>query len=86
MKKRIKFITIDNWNRAIFKLQFGEPTFKETKIYLVDINNTFSINTTEDEIKEFYKDKNLKDILVFHGNRIFTEPMGNSLSFDMEIV
>lgn len=71
-KRHIKFIKIDGYNRPIFKVM-------ERGYYISDTGNLFPADTTEDAIKEFYKDKNLNEVLTYHGSRVDCEPEGNAL-------
>lgn len=76
----LKFITIDDWNRPIFEVL-------EKKYYVSDLNNLFDWNTSELEIKSFYKDKDLSKVLTYHGSSKDCEPMGNQLKeFNFVIV
>lgn len=79
--KKIKFITVDDWNRPIFRMKHNGRFY-----YLSDINNLFDYGTTEQKIKQFYKDKKpLRDYITFHGHRIDDDPMGTTMRFDLEI-
>ena len=79
-KRHIKFIKIDGWNRPIFKVL-------EKEYYISDLENLFPIDTPESKIKEFYKDKDLCDVLTYHGSKADCEPMGNKLKeFNFVIV
>ena len=71
-KRHIKFIKIDGFNRPIFKVM-------ERGYYISDTGNLFPVDTTEDTIKEFYKEKNLNEVLTYHGSRVDCEPKGNTL-------
>ena len=79
--KKIQFVTIDDWNRPIFKMKHNGRFY-----YLSDINNLFDYGTTVQRIKQFYKDKKpLRDYITFHGHRIDDDPMGTTMRFDLEI-
>ena len=75
----VKFVRVDDWNRPIFKVE-GK------KYYLSDTGNLFDYGAKEEEIKEFYKDKNLRDLLTFHGYCIDCEPSGGRLKYDLKLV
>ena len=78
----IKFVGVDEWNRPAFK-----PVDKTKKYYLTDVNNLFSENATEEEIKKFYADKKpLRDFITYHGYSLDDDPMGSKLKFDLEII
>ena len=79
-KLKIKFVGIDDWNRPIFKGQ-GK------KYYLSDVNNLFDYDATDEQVKEFYKDKdNLRELLTFHGYSVDSEPNGGMLKYDLKLV
>ena len=79
-KLKIKFVGIDDWNRPIFKGQ-GK------KYYLSDVNNLFDYGATEEQVKEFYKDKdNLRELLTFHGYSVDSEHNGGMLKYDLKLV
>ena len=79
-KLKIKFVGIDDWNRPIFK---GEGK----KYYLSDVNNLFDYDATDEQVKEFYKDKvPLNSYITYHGRSIDDEPNGGKLKFDLEIM
>ena len=89
--RKIKFKGIDNWNRPIFvdidSLKKQDGSLNATKgFYITDLNNLFRDGTTEQEIKEFYKDKELNKILVYKGNYPNSEPMGIDLEKDTLIL
>ena len=79
----IEFITIDDWNRPIFK-----PIDKSKKYYLSDIGNLFDYGTTEKQIKEFYEDvsDHLGDYITYHGKSIDTDPHGVPLKYELRLV
>lgn len=78
-KRLVKFVGIDDWNRPIFKVL-------EKNYYLSDVHNLFDYGTTEEEIIEFYKDKELNRHLTYHGSKFDSEPMGNRLDYNFELV
>lgn len=79
---KIKFVTIDDWNRPIFK-----SLDKSKRYYLSDVNNLFNYGTSEEQIKEFYKDlKPLREYITLHGICIDVDPHGGHLEYDLEIV
>lgn len=81
-KLKIKFVGIDDWNRPIFK-----PENKKKKYYLSDVNNLFDYGTTDEQVKEFYKDKvPLNSYITYHGRSIDDDPNGGKLQFELEIV
>lgn len=71
-KRKIKFEGIDAWNRPVFKVI-------EKKYYISDLENLFSFDVSKKEIKEFYNNKKLSNILTYHGTYFDSEPMGNKL-------
>lgn len=71
-KRLVKFVGIDDWNRPIFKVL-------EKNYYLSDLHNLFDYGTTEEQIKEFYKDKELNRHLTYHGRSKDCEPEGYSM-------
>lgn len=76
----IKFVRVDDWNRPIFKAE-GK------KYYLSDVNNLFDYGATDEQVKEFYKDKdNLRELLTFHGYSVDSEPNGGMLKYDLKLV
>lgn len=76
----IKFVRVDDWNRPIFKAE-GK------KYYLSDVNNLFDYDATDEQVKEFYKDKdNLRELLTFHGYSVDSEPNGGMLKYDLKLV
>lgn len=75
----IKFKTIDFWNRPIFSVE-------GRKVYLSDVNNLFDYGTTEESIKEFYKDKDLHECLTIHGSCIDSEPLGTRVKSALDII
>lgn len=76
----IKFVRVDDWNRPIFKAE-GK------KYYLSDVNNLFDYGATEEQVKEFYKDKdNLRELITFHGYSVDGEPNGGMLNYDLKLV
>ena len=79
----IKFVTIDNWNRPIFK-----PVDKSKHYYLSDLFNLFDYGTTEEQIKDFYKDvsDHLRDYILYHGRSIDTDPNGIQLEYELRLV
>lgn len=79
-KMQIKFVGVDEWNRPVFK-----PLNKN--YYLTDTNNLFDYDATEKEIKQFYSDLTpLNNYIVYKGKSFNSEPMGNELDYDLEIV
>ena len=81
-KLKIKGVGIDDWNRPIFK-----PENKQKKYYLSDVNNLFDYGATDEQVKEFYKDKdNLRELLTFHGYSVDSEPNGGMLKYDLKLV
>ena len=65
------------------------PIFKGEgkKYYLSDVNNLFDYYATEEQVKEFYKDKdNLRELLTFHGYSVDSEPNGGMLKYDLKLV
>lgn len=79
----IEFVTIDDWNRPIFK-----PVDKSKHYYLSDVGNLFAYGTTKKQIKEFYKDvlDHLGDYITYHGRSIDTDPIGVSLKYELRLV
>ena len=79
----IKFVTIDDWNRPIFK-----PIDESKHYYLSDVGNLFDYGTTEEQIKDFYKDvsDHLGDYILYHGRYIDTDPNGVQLKYELRLV
>lgn len=79
---QIKYVQVDWWNRPIFK-----PVDKTKKYYLSDVNNLFNYDTSEEEIKKFYKNlKPLNDYITYHGRTVDIDPHGGKLKADLELV
>lgn len=80
-KLRLKFVDVDFWNRPVFKIE-------DRKCYLSDVNNLFDYGTKVEQIKEFYKDKNLREHLTIHGSTIDCDPLGArvGIRYEMEII
>lgn len=78
---KIKFVTIDDWNRPIFK-----PIDESKHYYLSDVNNLFDYNTTEKQIKQFYEVDNLEEIITYHGRSIDTDPQGSCLKYKLRLI
>ena len=79
-KRFVKFVYIDDWNRPVFKVL-------EKGYYLSDLHNLFDYGTTEKQIKDFYKDKELNRYLTYHGKIKDCEPMGCSMcEYNIELV
>ena len=77
---KIEFVGVDDWNRPIFK-----PV--EKNYYLSDVNNLFDYGTSEEKIKQFYKDlKPLREYITIHGFRVDEDPHGGQLKYDLEII
>lgn len=70
--RKIKFIGIDGWNKPIFKVL-------EKNYYISDLENLFPLDTSEIDIKVFYSNKKLSEILTYHGKTFDCEPMGDKL-------
>ena len=53
---RLQFISIDDWNRPVFKDEKGR--------YFGDTENLFKYGTSKEEVYDFYKDKDM-NIYIF---------------------
>lgn len=56
---RLQFISIDDWNRPVFKDEKGR--------YFGDTENLFKYGTSKEEVYDFYKDKELHEHIYFSG-------------------
>lgn len=70
--RKIKFVGIDEWNRPIFKVL-------EKNYYISDLENLFPLDISEADIKVFYSNKKLSEVLTYHGATANCEPMGDKL-------
>lgn len=78
---KIKFVGIDDWGRPIFK-----PLNKN--YYLSDTGHLFRSGDDEKTIKEFYAEMPfpLNKYITYHGSSFDSEPYGNEVEEDLEIV
>lgn len=74
----IEYKCIDFWNRPIFKIT-------DRNLYMSDVNNLFDTGTTKKQIQEFYKGKNLRDMITIHGANIEDDPLGTRVKSKYEL-
>lgn len=75
---KIQFQCIDFWNRPIFKIE-------DRNLYMSDVNNLFDAGTTKKQIQEFYRGKNLRDMITIHGVNIEDDPLGIRVKSNYEL-
>lgn len=70
-KLKVKFIGIDYWNRAMFKLE-GKS------VYLSNVEILFDYDATENDVREKISESNL----TYHGTDPEDDPMGTAVNPD----
>ena len=75
---RLQFISIDDWNRPVFKDEKGR--------YFGDTENLFKYGTSKEEVYDFYKDKELHEHIYFFGMSFNCEPVGIKIKQEVKII
>lgn len=80
-KKKITvvFYGVDSCHRPVFKADGYK------NCYIGDTDNLFRWGASEDEIIEFYKDRDLNNHLIYFGNEFDCEPDGTRFNCDIEL-
>ncbi|MDM8287559.1 hypothetical protein QUW57_13370 [Phocaeicola plebeius] len=75
---RLQFISIDDWNRPVFKDEKGR--------YFGDTENLFNYGTGKEDVYNFYKDKELHEHIYFFGMSFNCEPEGIKIKQEVKII
>lgn len=75
---RLQFISIDDWNRPVFKDEKGR--------YFGDTENLFNYGTGKEDVYNFYKDKELHEHIYFFGMSFNCEPEEIKIKQEVKII
>lgn len=75
---RLQFISIDDWNRPVFKDEKGR--------YFGDTENLFNYGIGKEDVYNFYKDKELHEHIYFFGMSFNCESEGIKIKQEVKII